>query len=85
MTDTRKLRDIGKTQRSVLECLSRHNGQWHMGCGWLWDTYSNTARILESLTKYGFVEKTTHVPVGFKFIRTTYHLTDAGRLYLEAR
>jgi hypothetical protein len=44
--------DLGKTQKSVLRCLREH-GSWHVGCGWLWDTYSGTARVMDSLVKRG--------------------------------
>lgn len=43
---------LGSTQRSMLKALKEHKG-WSRGCGWLWDTHSNTVRILDSLVKRG--------------------------------
>jgi hypothetical protein len=52
--DRRKMRKLGPTQQSVLESLKRH-GAWYPGCGWVWDTASNTTRIMESLVARGYV------------------------------
>ena len=52
------MKPLGETQRSVLRALAEH-GQWHVMCGWMWDTTSGTIRVLESLVRRGLVTKTT--------------------------
>lgn len=54
----KKQRPLGETQLSVLDSLKRHDGFWYDGCGWLWDTRSNTIKIMESLLNRGLVTKT---------------------------
>lgn len=60
--------NLGKNQRGVLSSIREH-GQWHsrgFGCGWVWDTPSNTRKILDTLVKRGLVtldEKGTYRPV----------------------
>ena len=49
-------RPLGRVQEHVLRALSEF-GSWHPRCGWLWDTDSGTARIMESLVRRGLVEK----------------------------
>ena len=72
-----KLKPIGATQRSVLECLLEHHG-WEPGCGWKWDTTSNTEKILGSLAKRGLVlTRTTDTIRGVK--KTRYTISDAGK------
>lgn len=44
------MRRLGKTQQGVLASLKRH-GSWSLNCGWLWDTPSNTQRIMDSLVR----------------------------------
>jgi hypothetical protein len=51
------VKKLGTTQQSVFEELQRSGG-WYEGCGWNWDTNSNTTRIMESLVKRGLVTKT---------------------------
>jgi hypothetical protein len=46
---------LGKTQKIVLDRLSKDS--FHSGCGWLWNNYSSTVRILDSLVSRGLVEK----------------------------
>ena len=46
---------LGKTQKIVLDRLSKDS--FHAGCGWLWNNYSSTVRILDSLISHGLVEK----------------------------
>jgi hypothetical protein len=46
---------LGKTQKIVLDRVSKD--AFHGGCGWLWNNYSSTIRVLESLNKHGLVEK----------------------------
>lgn len=43
---------LGNIQREVYQALMEH-GRWHSGCGWIWDNYSTTTRLLESLVKRG--------------------------------
>lgn len=45
---------LGKNQVAVLDALVEHRC-WFDGCGWIWNTYSETVRILDSLVKRGFV------------------------------
>lgn len=40
---------LGPTQEAMLVALELHGGFWHVGCGWLMGTPSNTERVLESL------------------------------------
>lgn len=47
---------LGRTQKIVLDRLSKDS--FHGGCGWLWNNYSSTVRILDSLVSRGLVEKT---------------------------
>lgn len=51
--------DLGKNQRGLLLNL-RDRGSWHTsdnGCSWLWDTPSNTKKILDTLVKRGLVHE----------------------------
>lgn len=54
---------LGKVQQDVLASLKSH-GSWHRRCGWLWDTFSNTERVLNSLVRAGYVtvEKNVYRP-----------------------
>lgn len=55
MASTRKL---GTTQEAVLRCLLRYGGSWGAGAGgWVWGTYSETVRVLESLERRGLVTR----------------------------
>lgn len=47
--------NLGKTQKGVLQSLRQH-GSWGRGCGWLWDTHSNTKKVLDTLVKRDLVE-----------------------------
>lgn len=47
-------RPLGSTQAKVLRALREH-GSWSYGCGWYWDTHSNTVRVLDSLVRRGDV------------------------------
>jgi hypothetical protein len=50
-------RPLGKNQAAVLKVL-RERGGWTQkgyGSGWYWNTYSGTARILDSLVQRGLV------------------------------
>lgn len=48
------MRPLGKVQQAVLRNLREH-GRWSAGCGWLWDTYGGTKRVLDGLVKRGLV------------------------------
>jgi len=66
-------RPLGDNQRSVLKALQRH-GSYRRGGAWVWNSWSGTERILESLVKRGLVEvidPRVNVP--------TYRLTEAGK------
>lgn len=45
---------LGKTQKLVLESLKEHGAWGYSGCGWLWDTWGNTKRIMDSLVAKGY-------------------------------
>ena len=69
-----KTRPLGKTQIAILSSLHEHKG-WSAGCGWIWDTHSNTVRLLESLIARGLVTKTTRAyrtPYGYDSTYTRY-------------
>lgn len=51
------MRKLGKVQQDVLASLKRH-GSWSRGCGWLWDTPSNTQRVMDSLVHAGYAAVT---------------------------
>ena len=46
---------IGKTQIAVLQAMVRHDVKWGTTSAWVWDTQSNTRRIMQSLLKRGLV------------------------------
>ena len=52
------MRPLGEVQTHVLQCLKEH-GSWSVMAGWVWNTQSNTKRILDSLVKRGLVTKKT--------------------------
>jgi hypothetical protein len=49
-----RTRGLGSLQRNVLSSLIEYKG-WQVRCGWVWDTQSNTKKILDSLVTRGFV------------------------------
>lgn len=52
-------RPLGKNQALALKTLKeRNNGVWTPGCGWTWNNYSTTVRLLDSLVRRGLVTKT---------------------------
>jgi len=66
---------LGSTQKSVLRSLTQHSGFWHRGCGWLWDTYSGTERVLDSLVRRGLVDRSLRESrLGYR-----YDINDAGK------
>lgn len=77
------MRPLGETQRSILSSLVEHKGWhgWGWGCGWLWDTPSNTTRLLNSLVKRGLaeIEKVEVTSHGRNYTYDFYRPTEAGR------
>ena len=78
-----RTKSLGPTQRAVLECFLQHSGSWYRGCGWLWDTWSRTERIMESLHRRGMLDRVktrlgrTHIE------RVLYSINDRGRRELN--
>jgi hypothetical protein len=70
------MKALGKVQCSVLRALVT-NGDYP-DSGWLWDTRSNTARILDSLVTRGLAEKTRRTGK-YGLLYTKYEVTTAGR------
>ena len=70
-------RPLGEIQRGVLATMVdvRRDGEWWPGCGWVWDTYSGTVRVLDSLCRRGLVERMPDIRPG----RVRYRITEAGR------
>ena len=71
-------RPLGKVQKQVLKSLQEH-GRWldHRGlAGWVWDTYTNTKRIMDSLVKRGLAsrEGDTYYP------KETQEMTEASKV-----
>lgn len=50
----KKQRALGQKQRSVLLSLIEYK-RWSERCGWVWDTPSNTKKIMDSLVARGLV------------------------------
>jgi hypothetical protein len=48
---------LGRSQWGVLHALHRYKS-FHQHCGWVWETKTETLRILASLIRRGFVTKT---------------------------
>lgn len=63
-------RKLGEVQEVNLRNL-RERGEWHRGTWWLWDTLSNTERIMESLVKRGLATKA--VEKRYKNFKTTVY------------
>lgn len=51
------MRKLGVNQQGVLESIRSHSYWIPDQSGWIWDTMSNTTKILESLVKRGLVTK----------------------------
>lgn len=70
---------LGENQIGCLRSLAEHRGgAWFAGCGWLWDTYSGTDRIMRSLARHGYAEiRTEDLPYGRT--KTSFVLTPKGR------
>ena len=45
-------RKLGSTQEAMLRHLREHK-YWHSGCGWYWDSYKGTEKIMQSLVRAG--------------------------------
>ena len=66
-------RPLGDKQRGLLKSLAAHKRWFHSyKCGWVWDTPSGTAKILESLVARGLVKKHEEDK------HTVYTLTEEG-------
>jgi hypothetical protein len=68
-------RELGPVQKHILGILARSDhGTWHRGAGWYFDCHSVMIRTLESLRRYGLVERFYHPrhPVA-------YRITTLGR------
>lgn len=55
-----KTRGLGANQRAVLRLMlpdgsSKGRRFWYPGCGWYWNTFSGTEKIMWSLEKRGLV------------------------------
>jgi hypothetical protein len=50
----RRPKPLGKNQKQVLELLGQR-GSWYPGCGWLWQSYARTLKVLDSLVQHGLV------------------------------
>lgn len=82
------MRPLGKNQENLLGSLERH-GHWSVAAGWVWDTPSNTRKILETLVKRGMVKKSTVVgrPSGWLSVTPVeqYELSEEGKEYIKGR
>lgn len=47
--------NLGPTQEAMLIVLKLHGGFWHVGCGWVMGSPSQTTRVLDSLENRGLV------------------------------
>jgi hypothetical protein len=68
------MRKLGKVQQNVYESLKRH-GSWSLGCGWVWDTPSNTMRVMDSLVRAGYARTTRSILGTHRYpgTRMVYH------------
>ena len=71
------MRKLGKNQIGVLESLDLH-GYWadyaDLRCRWVWNSYSGTRRVLNSLVALGLARKCRKGPP-----LTIYVITANGR------
>jgi hypothetical protein len=58
-------RELGIKQRAMLKALRAHDGAWHEGCGWSWDSPSVMKQLLKTLIRHGLVaiESGTSPPI----------------------
>lgn len=80
------MRKLRRVQQDVFASLRRH-GSWSLGCGWLWDTPSNTMRIMDSLVRAGYActtkspgERTVYHPANPKAPLKTAVILSEGRV-----
>lgn len=78
-------RKLRKTQISVLEALNYHGYWCNHSHGWVWGTSLGTAKILDSLVKYGLVEKTSTFINKRQTERNDYKISESGKEYLNWR
>lgn len=72
-------RKLGTVQRDVLAALKQH-GSWSPDVyRWLWDTPSNTRRVMDSLVRAGYVT------VAEEQIARSMHHVGGSRKYVEDR
>ena len=69
---------LGPTQEAMLIALELHGGFWHVGCGWLMGTPSQTTRVLDSLVARDLVASRP-----FYRDNRLYQLTDAGQILAD--
>lgn len=53
-------RPLGENQIYVLKSMTTTSNAWWPGCGWLWDNYSSTVRLMRSLEKRGLVTESAY-------------------------
>ena len=72
---------LGENQLHVMKVLteSRWSGYWTPGCGWIWNTYTQTIRIMEGLRRRGLV-KNVGEPAGSR--KERYELTPEGESFV---
>lgn len=51
------MKKLGRIQQAVYAALRNH-GSWSPECGWLWDTYSGTQRVMNTLVRAGYATST---------------------------
>lgn len=71
---------LGETQVNLLAALLREgrNYRWFVGCGWYWDNWSDTTRVMESLTRKGFLERTEEKLVDYTRVVFTLRSNKRG-------
>ncbi len=69
---------LGNNQKSCLRSLEEHKG-WTRGCGWYWDTWSGTVRLMESLVTRGLAEKIETPIQRYPHVQVEYKVTPKGR------
>lgn len=70
ITKPRKQRKLGEVQEGVLRALREHR-VFYAGCGWTWENYSTTVRVLDSLVKRGLATRIERPTLG-PGVRGTY-------------
>lgn len=79
------MRKLGRIQLEVLRSYYAYG--YFPGGAWVYDTYSNTLKVTESLAKHGLVEQVDYTyPIQVKYMpnmkfetRKVYKITNAGR------